>query len=130
MESTAERLKRVARKHTLKLTHYGRKTGNPYGVTIWFIADGDTIYLATGNVNRQWVRNVEQTSRVKLSIGGETFDGEARFLSDPAERERVMSLAMRKYWMFLPMIAIWRLFAAARIVKFSTGAFEVRLKKS
>jgi deazaflavin-dependent oxidoreductase (nitroreductase family) len=130
MESVAETLKRVARKHTLKLTHYGRKTGNPYEVTIWFIADSDTIYLATGNVNRQWVKNVEQTSRVKLSIGGETFDGEARFLSDPAERERVLSLAMRKYWMFLPMIAVWRLFAAAGIVKFSTGAFEVRLKKS
>lgn len=130
MESTAERLKRVARKHRLKLTHYGRKTGNPYEVTIWFMAAGDTIYLATGNVNRQWVKNVEQTSRVRLSIGGETFDGEARFLSDPAERERVLSLAMRKYWMFLPMIAIWRLFAAAGIVKFSSGAFEVKLKKS
>jgi deazaflavin-dependent oxidoreductase (nitroreductase family) len=128
MDSTAaERLKRVAGKHTLKLTHYGRKTGKPYGVTIWFIGDRDKIYLTTGNVNRQWVKNVKQTPRVRLSVGGETFDGEARFLDDPAERDRVMSMAMRKYWMFLPMILVWQLLAALGIVQFATGAFEVRL---
>jgi len=131
MDSTAaERLKRVAGKHTLKLTHYGRKTGKPHGVTIWFIGDRDKIYLTTGNVNRQWVKNVKQTPRVRLSVGGETFDGEARFLDDPAERDRVMSMAMRKYWMFLPMISVWRLLAALGIVQFATGAFEVRLSKS
>jgi len=58
MESTTGKLKRVARKHTLKLTHYGRKTGKPYEVTIWFVTSGDKIYLTTGNVNRQWVQNV------------------------------------------------------------------------
>jgi deazaflavin-dependent oxidoreductase (nitroreductase family) len=130
MESTTGKLKRVARKHTLKLTHYGRKTGKPYEVTIWFIADGDKIYLPTGNVNRQWVRNVKTTPRVKLSIGGETFNGEARFLTDSGERDRVLSMVARKYWMFLPMIAVWRFLAALRIVQFATGAFEVALSKS
>jgi deazaflavin-dependent oxidoreductase (nitroreductase family) len=131
MDSTAvESLKRVAGKHTLKLTHYGRKTGKPYGVTIWFIGDRDKIYLTTGNVNRQWVKNVKQTPRVRLSVGGETFDGEARFLDDPEERDRVMSMAMRKYWMFLPMISVWRLLAALGLAQFATGAFEVRLSKS
>jgi deazaflavin-dependent oxidoreductase (nitroreductase family) len=129
MESTTERLKRVARKQTLKLTHYGRKTGKPYEVTIWFIAAGDKIYLCTGNVNRQWVRNAKATPRVKLSIGGGTFDGEARFLSDTSERDRVLSMVARKYWMYLPMIGIWRLLAATRIVQFATGVFEVTLSK-
>jgi hypothetical protein len=31
---------------TLSLTHYGRKAGKPYSVTIWFIVNGDKIYLA------------------------------------------------------------------------------------
>jgi hypothetical protein len=26
-------------------------------VTIWFVVDGDTVYLATANASRQWVRN-------------------------------------------------------------------------
>ena len=126
----AERLKRVARKQTLKLTHYGRKTGKPYEVTIWFVAAGDNIYLPTGNVNRQWVRNVKKTPRVRLSVGSEIFDGEARFLSDPGEQDRVMPMVRRKYWMFLPMIAIWRLLAGLGIVQFATGAFEVTLSES
>jgi len=131
MDSTvAGRLKRVAGKHTLKLTHYGRKSGKPYEVTIWFIADGDKVCLPTGNVNRQWVKNVKQTPRVRLSIGGETFDGEARFLADPGEHDRAMSMVRRKYWMFLPMIAVWRLLASLGILRFAAGAFEVTLSKS
>lgn len=131
MDSTlAERLKRVVGKHTLKLTHYGRKSGKPYEVTIWFIADGDKVYLPTGNVNRQWVKNVKQTPRVRLSVGGETFDGEARFLADPGEHDRVMALVARKYWMFLPMIGLWRLLAVLGILQFATGAFEVTLSES
>lgn len=131
MESTvAERLKRISNKQTLKLTHYGRKTGKPYEVTIWFVAAGDNIYLPTGNVNRQWVQNVKKTPRVRLSVGGEMFDGEARFLSTPGEQDRVMPMVRRKYWMFLPMIAIWRLLAALKIVQFATGAFEATLSQA
>lgn len=130
MESTAERLKRIAGKHTLRLTHYGRKSGKAYEVTIWFIAAGDKIYLATGNENRQWVLNVKQTPRVKLSVGGEIFNGEARFISDMRERDRVLSMVARKYWMYLPMIALWRLFAALGVVQFATGAFDVTLAQS
>src|SRR6266704_6999230 len=69
------RLKAVAARQTLTLTHYGRKTGKPYDVTVWFVVDGDKVYIGTANVNRQWVRNVQKTPRVKLSIGAETFDG-------------------------------------------------------
>jgi deazaflavin-dependent oxidoreductase (nitroreductase family) len=130
MGLAANRIARVAHKHILKLTHYGRKSGKSYEVTIWFIAAGSTIFLATGNVNRQWVLNVKQTPRVKLNVGGEIFDGEARFLSNARERDRVLSIVARKYWMYLPMIALWRLFAALGIVKFATGAFEVTLSQS
>ena len=127
MEPTAEKLRRVAGRHTLRLTHYGRKTGKPYEVTIWFVTGGDGIYLTTGNVNRQWVKNVRQTPRVKLVIGGETFEGEARFITDKRERNRVTSMALRKYWMYLPMLAVWRLLAAVGMVDFAGGAFEVKV---
>jgi deazaflavin-dependent oxidoreductase (nitroreductase family) len=130
MNSTvAERLKQVAGRQTLRLTHYGRRSGKPYEVTIWFVADGDKIYLATGNVNRQWVRNVKKTPRVRLSIGGELFDGEARFLTDPGQLAHVMALVRRKYWMFLPFIAVWKILAGLGIAQYATGAFEVRLSE-
>ena len=92
MESTElARLKRVAGKQTTTLTHYGCKTGKPHEVTIWFVLDGDRLYIGTASVNRQWVRSVRKTPKIRLSIGGETFDGNARFLTDRAEHERAMA---------------------------------------
>jgi deazaflavin-dependent oxidoreductase (nitroreductase family) len=66
------RLRRVAGKQTTLLSHYGRKTGKPHEVTIWFVLDDDKLFIGTANVKRQWVRNVQKTPKIKLSIGGET----------------------------------------------------------
>jgi deazaflavin-dependent oxidoreductase (nitroreductase family) len=78
MESTElARLRQVAGKQTTRLTHYGRKTGKLHEVTIWFVLDGDRLYIGTASVNRQWVENVQKTPQVKLSIAGENIDGTA-----------------------------------------------------
>ncbi len=122
-----DRLKTVAGRQTLRLTHYGRKTGKPYQVTIWFIVEGEKVWLATANKNRQWVKNVQKTPHVILKIGDETFEGEARFLTDPRERDRVLAMVRRKYWMFLPFMALGALLYALRILGNNTGAFEVRI---
>ena len=121
------RLKRVAGKQTVTLTHYGRKTGKPHEVTIWFVVDGDKVYIGTANVNRQWVRNVQKTPQVRLSIGGETFDGDARFLTDRADHERAMAAIRRKYWIFQPLIALGRVLTAIGLMRDNTGSFEVTL---
>jgi len=34
---------------TLRLTHYGRRSGMPDEVTIWFMVEGEAVYLATAN---------------------------------------------------------------------------------
>ena len=124
---TLTRLQRVAGKHTSKLTHYGRKTGKLYEVTIWFVLDGEKLFIGTANVNRQWFRNVQKTPDIKLSVGGESFTGAARFLSDRAEHERAMSAIRRKYWMFLPIIALGRMLTALGLMRDNSGSFEVAL---
>lgn len=122
-----ERLERVARKQTTTLTHVGRKAGNPHEVTIWFVLDSDRLFIGTANVNRQWVCNVQKTPKVKLSISGEVFDGNARFLTDRAEHERAMAAIRRKYWMFRPIIELGRALAAIGVMRDNTGSFEVTL---
>src|SRR5438270_11593986 len=113
MESNAiTRLKRVAGKQTTTLTHYGRKTGTPHEVTIWFVLDDDKLYIGTANVNRQWVRNVQKTPQIKLSMGGETFSGTARFLTDRAEHKRTMSALRRLYCTLRPPIPLGRVLSA------------------
>jgi len=130
MESTElARLTRVAGKHTTRLTHYGRKTGEPHEVTIWFVLDGDRLYIGTASVKRQWVRNVQKTPKIKLSIGGEIFEGNARFLADRAEHERAMAAIRRKYWMFRPIIMLGRVLTAMGLMRNNTGSFEVTLAR-
>jgi len=128
MESSAlTRLKRVAGRQTVKLTHYGRKTGKSHQVTIWFVLAGDKVYIGTADVNRHWVRNVQKTPQVKLLIDGEAFEGTARFLAGLADRERVKSLVARKYWMFAPILAAGRMLTALGVMRDKSGFFEVTL---
>jgi deazaflavin-dependent oxidoreductase (nitroreductase family) len=128
MESNVlRRLNSAAARRTVTLTHYGRKSGKPYDVTIWFVVDGDKVYIGTANVNRQWVRNVQKTPQVKLSIGGETFGGTARFLTDRAEHEHAMAAIRRKYWMYRPIIALGQVLTAIGAMRDRTGAFDVTL---
>ena len=128
MESnTFARLKEVAARQTLKLTHYGRKSGKPYEVTIWFVLDDERFYIGTANVSRQWVRNVQKTPQIRLSIGGEIFEGAARFLIDRAEHERAMAAIRRKYWMYVPIMALGRVLIAMGVIRDNTGSFEVTL---
>ena len=128
MQSNAiTRLKRVAGKQTATLTQYGRKTGKPHEVTIWFVLDDDKLYIGTANVNRQWVRNVKKTLQIKISISGETFEGNGRFLADRAEHERAMAAIRLKYWMFRPIIALGRVLTVMGLMRDNTGSFEVTL---
>lgn len=128
MEATElAQLRRLARNKTTVLTHYGRKTGKPYKVRIWFVLDRDKLYIGTANVNHQWVRNVQKTPQVKLSIGGHHLNGTARFLKDGSENEHAMAAMRRKYWMFRPILDLGRLLAAIGLVRDRTGWFEVSL---
>jgi len=125
--NTLARLKRIAGRSTLILTHYGRKSGKPYEVKIWFVVDGDKVFIGTANVERQWVRNLQTNPRIKLSVGGEKFEAEARFLDDPAERDRALAAVWRKYWMYSPVFGVGKLLTAVGLMRNRTGAFEVTL---
>jgi len=121
------RLKRLAGRSTLILTHYGRKSGKPYEVKIWFVVEGNRAFIGTANVQRQWVQNVQKNPRIKLSVGGEEFEAEARFLVDPAERDRALAAMGRKYWMYSPIFILGKMLTAIGLMRNTTGAFEVEL---
>ena len=111
-------LAKVSSRSTCRLTHRGRKTGRAYEVTIWFLPDGNRIYLTTMNVNRHWIRNVQATPRVTLTIAGERFTGTAHRVTDEREMVRVVDLLKRKYWLARPYL--W-------LRKRPAGAFGVDL---
>ena len=122
-----ERLRQVGDKQTLRLTHYGRKTGHPYEVTIWYLVDDDGLYLISSNSARNWVRNVKVRPAVSLRVGDEVFNGNAREITDTQEREKVNGLVERKYWFVIPMLRLGRFLTSMGIIRDNSAAFEVIL---
>jgi hypothetical protein len=89
--------------------------------------DGDTVFIGTANVQHQWVRNVQKNPGIKLSVGGQTFEAEARFLSNTAEADRALAAMGRKYWMYSPFFGLGKTLTAIGVMRDKTGAFEVTL---
>jgi deazaflavin-dependent oxidoreductase (nitroreductase family) len=125
-----ERLRRAGDRQTLRLTHYGRKSGRPYEVVIWYLVDGDKLYLVTANANRNWVRNVKSRPAVSMRVGNELFNGDVREITDPQEREKVRSLVDRKYWYAIPIFRLGGLLSSLGIISDNTAAFEVILSEN
>jgi deazaflavin-dependent oxidoreductase (nitroreductase family) len=127
MTALADRLAAVSSRSTCRLTHRGRKSGKPYQVIIWFLVDGETVYLATANASRQWVRNVQANPSISFEAGGETFTGTSERVHDASEERHVMDLVVAKYWYLWPMVAL------ARLVGYDPkpdASFRVRLAAS
>ena len=116
-----ERLQLVADRQTLSLTHYGRKSGRPYEVTIWYMVDGDQLFLASANADRNWVRNVKVRPAVSLKIGDQVFNGNVRALTGQQERDKVNRLVERKYWYVAPMLWLARVLMASGMIRDNTN---------
>src|SRR5690349_1382058 len=54
---------------TVRLTHYGRKSGKPYDVTIWFVKLDGTTWIGSLSSERGWVRNLRATGKAALDFG-------------------------------------------------------------
>ena len=93
-----QRLTQLKDHSTLQLTTIGRKTGKRHTVTVWFLFDGDTAYLVTLKMKRDWPRNVVKNGQIELDIGGQVFKGHAKQVRDAKRLEHVKSLLAKKYW--------------------------------
>ena len=122
-----ERLRKAGDRQTLKLTHYGRKSGRPYDVTIWYLVDDNRLYLVSANADRSWVRNVKARPAISLRVGNEVFNGDVRAITDKQERDKVNGLTMRKYWYVAPMLRAGQFLMSMGMIRDNTAAFEVIL---
>jgi deazaflavin-dependent oxidoreductase (nitroreductase family) len=123
--TTAQRLAKIAPLHTIVLTHYGRKSGKPYDVTIWFVVEGDRMFLGTANKTRNWVRNIMVKPSVVIKAGGENFIAAVSEIMDASMHDHVLDLVQRKYWYAAPIMMVGRMLQNFGIMKANTGTFEV-----
>jgi deazaflavin-dependent oxidoreductase (nitroreductase family) len=95
----AAKLAAVRDRSTCRITTRGRKSGKPHTVTIWFIAEGTTLYLGTLNARRDWVLNLGKNPDVTIDVEGLRVTGRATAITDPAAEAHVRELLAQKYWM-------------------------------
>ena len=97
-ESLKQRLDTVTDRSTLRLSTIGRKTGKRHTVTVWFFVDGETVYLVTSNMKRDWPRNVMKNGHVELNVADEVLKGRAKRITDAKRLAHVKTLLAKKYW--------------------------------
>ena len=93
------RLASVKNRGTLLITTRGRKSGKPHAVPIWFLVEDTTVFLATLNADRDWVRNAARTPDVELDLDTLRLRGRVSTVTDPGLAAHIRDLLARKYWM-------------------------------
>jgi len=88
----------VRDQRNVQLTTIGRRSGKPHTVPVWFVVDGDRIYLSTLDPSRDWVRNTKKNPEVRFDFGGTVLAGQLRTVTDPALDTKIRQALRDKYW--------------------------------
>jgi deazaflavin-dependent oxidoreductase (nitroreductase family) len=111
------------------LTTVGRVSGRPHEVEMWFSLHDSTLYMLSGGGDRSdWVRNLRRNPRVSVRISDETFEGQARVVTDPAEDDLARRLLVDKYERTPGSLSGWRRSALPVAVDLSKPLRSQRLE--
>jgi deazaflavin-dependent oxidoreductase (nitroreductase family) len=94
-----EKLKKeLARSEEIELTVIGRKTGRKSTRPVWFVLEGDRVYLlpVTGS-DSEWFKNVLKNPRITISVGGQKGEFTAQPVRDPNIVASVVDKFKTKY---------------------------------
>lgn len=96
-----------------------RKNGQPVPTPVWFAQVGDKLYVFS-EASAGKIKRIGHTPRVTVApctmrgeLRGETVNGVARVLTDPAERKRAADALTRKYGLQMRLLTfVNRLFGS------------------
>jgi hypothetical protein len=82
----------------LDLTVIGRNTGRRSTRPVWFVHEGDKIYLLPVNgSDTEWYKNALKNPTITLSAEGESLTAEVKPITDPARVKQVVAKFRAKY---------------------------------
>ena len=62
---------RLARYRQIKISVTGRKSGRTIAIPVWFVLEGDTLYLLpVQGSDTQWYKNVLKNSSIRIDARG------------------------------------------------------------
>ena len=96
-----------AQRSTVRLTHYGRKSGKPYRVTIWFVVIDGRVWLGSMKPQRSWVRNLAASGRGELDFGSGPRAFRCTPVKKPSDIERFAAAIRAKHPLTSRLLALF-----------------------
>jgi deazaflavin-dependent oxidoreductase (nitroreductase family) len=82
----------------LELTVTGRTSGREISIPVWFVRDGDTLYLVPVNgSDSDWYKNVLKRPTIRLSNGNTGLSARATPITESAKVEQILEKFRAKY---------------------------------
>ena len=93
--SSKEGLKeRFARYRQIKISVIGRKSGRTITVPVWFVLEGEKLYLLpVQGSDTQWYKNVLQKPQIRIDARG----AEAEFRAKPITESKTVKSVVEKF---------------------------------
>jgi len=83
-------LDRMANTFTIDITTWGRRSGTPVRIEIWWFRVDGNFYITGTPGRRDWVANLMADPSIIVHALGEEFTGKVRFVTDEPTRHRVL----------------------------------------
>jgi hypothetical protein len=95
MPTEKEKLKSLlARDREINISVIGRKSGHKTSRPVWFVLEGDTLYLVpVEGVDTQWYKNLLKNPWIKIA----TRSADAEFQGAPVKDAHVVTEAVEKF---------------------------------
>lgn len=89
---------RLSRSREIKMTVTGRNSGRGISIPVWFVAEGEMLYLLpVRGSDTQWYKNVLKNRSLRIDARGARAELDAAVLTDPAQVSPVVEKFRAKY---------------------------------
>jgi len=89
---------RLARYRQIKLSVIGRKTGQTISIPVWFVLEGERLYLLpVQGSDTQWYKNVLENPSVRIDARGAEAEFQAAPITDDKAVKSVVERFREKY---------------------------------
>src|SRR5580692_2668252 len=89
---------RLAHSHEINIGVTGRKSGRPISNPVWFVLDGDKVYLLpVKGSDTQWYKNVLENPTMRIEAGGEEAEVQAVPITNDAQVASVVERFRAKH---------------------------------
>jgi hypothetical protein len=103
----------------LYLTTVGRVTGRSHTVELWFAVSDGNMYLSHEGSPTDWMKNLQKTDHVEITVTDKRFTGRARIISDIEVFNRGKNALYHKYYDDAPAAIIDDWFSESSIIEIS-----------